>query len=74
VPTSVTRQTVTLLASVGFNQQRIAANLEISEPTLRAHYRRELDHSTEIMCANALVRALMSLALPALTRKVAAWS
>jgi hypothetical protein len=56
VPTPVSRRTVTLLASVGFNQQRIAANLEIDPVTLRLHYRRELDHSTEIMCANALVR------------------
>jgi hypothetical protein len=41
---------------VGFSQAKSAANLEITEPTLRLHYRRELDHATEIICGNALAR------------------
>jgi hypothetical protein len=56
VPTPLTKRTVVALASVGYNHLKIAAHLEIDTHTLRLRYRRELDHSTEIMCANALMR------------------
>lgn len=42
-PTSEQRATVQSLAQFGIPQAQIAAHVGISEPTLRAHYRAELD-------------------------------
>lgn len=42
-PTSETRMTVKMLSAVGIKYEDIAAKLEITDDTLRKHYRKELD-------------------------------
>ncbi|MDA8259536.1 MAG: hypothetical protein M0Z99_28515 [Betaproteobacteria bacterium] len=60
-PTAETRSSVAALASFGVTSNEIAAHLGISQPTLRRHYRTELD--TGAVAANAKVaRALFNLA------------
>ena len=44
-PTAVTRKLVELQATIGTPQESIALLLEITDKTLRKHYRRELDVS-----------------------------
>lgn len=45
VPTKLTRDTVSLHAMVGTPQEQICDILDITEKTLRKHYRKELDLS-----------------------------
>lgn len=52
-PDAQSRDMVAVLAAGGTPQSVIARALKISEPTLRKHYREELDEGTEI--ANAQV-------------------
>ena len=52
-PTDDTRAEVKKLASCGAGQALIARVLKVSEPTLRKHYRAELDEASE--WANATV-------------------
>lgn len=52
-PTAETRSTVAALASFGVTSAEIAAQLGISQPTLRKYYRPELD--TGAVAANAKV-------------------
>ena len=42
-PTAEDRQRVETMAGVGISEKDIALVLDVSEPTLRKHYRRELD-------------------------------
>ena len=53
VPDVKTRKHVLGMASIGFDQERIAAVIEIDPKTLRRHYRYELDHAADK--ANAMV-------------------
>ena len=46
-----TRGLVSALALNGVVQSRIAEHAGISEPSLRKHYRRELDFATDLVCA-----------------------
>jgi hypothetical protein len=46
-----TRGLVSALALNGVIQSRIAEHAGISEPSLRKHYRRELDFATDLVCA-----------------------
>ena len=52
-PTAETRSTVAALASFGVTGHAIAAQLGISQPTLRKYYRHDLD--TGAVAANAKV-------------------
>lgn len=47
-PTEDQRQRVRRYAASGVSQSRIAKALNISEPTLREHYRKELDESAGV--------------------------
>jgi hypothetical protein len=50
-PDRRTRELVSTLALNGVAQGRIAEHVGVSEPSLRKHYRRELDLATEAVCA-----------------------
>jgi hypothetical protein len=50
-PDRRTRELVSALALNGVVQSRIAMHVGISEPSLRKHYRRELDLAAESVCA-----------------------
>lgn len=53
VPTAQNRQQIQTMAGFGLPQDRIARIIGLSEPTLRKHYREELDLGTDK--ANLLV-------------------
>lgn len=53
IVTDETKNTVTLLTAFGIRQEQIAIYLNISDRTLRKHYRRELD--TGLITANMKV-------------------
>jgi hypothetical protein len=50
-PDRRTRELVSALALNGVAQSRVALHVGISEPSLRKHYRQELDLATESVCA-----------------------
>jgi hypothetical protein len=50
-PDKRTRELVSALALNGVAQDRVAMHVGISEPSLRKHYRQELDLATESVCA-----------------------
>lgn len=50
-PTELTRERVARLYSAGVPQERIAQHLDIDATTLRIHYRKELDETTDEMTA-----------------------
>lgn len=52
VPTVGDREDVIIMAAVGITHKQIAACLNISDDTLRKHYRDELDHSADRANAN----------------------
>lgn len=51
-PTDKNRDLVKMLAGLGIKEADIARVLEISEPTLRKHFRRELDIGITMAVAN----------------------
>lgn len=56
-PTDATRKQVQSMAGYGIPEEDIALTLEISPPTLRKHYRRELDMG-HIMATSQVAQSL----------------
>lgn len=54
IPNKEGRSLVSLLAMQGSDQDSIASALKITKPTLRKHYREELDGAVPKMLANAM--------------------
>lgn len=61
IPTDIDRRVVLLLASQGTPQPQIACAVNVSEKTLRRHYRHELDVGA-VRLESALILRLYSLA------------
>lgn len=69
VPSDIERRSVEAMAAVGTPQAEIAKVLEMSEKTLREHYRRELD--TAAIKANARVgQSLYAMAVGDIARGI----
>jgi len=57
-PTPASRNRVTVMAACGLSQDDIAAVIGISSPTVRRHYRRELDHAYSAIIARLAARLI----------------